>query len=224
MKKILILLVIFSIGIFIATQMIDTAQNKKTLEIFNPCKVNPVLVDSTIRRKCIGHKIGNFSFINQDSSTITQSFIENKIAVVDFFYASCPSICPVMTSQIKRIHDYDFGPLNDQVVLLSHTVWPEIDSVSVLNEYANRYGADSKRWSFLTGDKQKLYNMARKKYLVVPDINDVNFNHGGEADFIHTENVVLIDRKSRIRGYYDGTSPSEISQLIEDIKWLLYPS
>ena len=222
MKKLLLIFLILALAILIATLMISKAQNKKTLPVLNPCNVNPILVDSAIKRKCTGHKIGNFSFVNQDSNIVTQSYIENKIAIVDFFYVSCPSICPVMTSQIKRVHDYNFGPSNDDVVLLSHTVWPEMDSVSVLNEYANRYGAKSSRWSFLTGDKKELYTMARKQYLAVPDIADQNFNHGGEADFIHTENVVLIDRKARIRGYYDGTSAKEISQLIEDIKFLLY--
>ena len=224
MKKVLLILLILIVAIVISTLMIGTAQNKKTLPVLNPCNVNPILVDSAIQRKCIGHKIGEFSFINQDSNIITHNFMDNKIAVVDFFYVSCPSVCPVMTSQIKRIHDYDFGPLNNELAILSHTVWPELDSVAVLNQYANRYGANSKRWCFLTGNKKELYNMARKHYLVVPDVFDTNFQHGGEADFIHTENVVLVDRKGRIRGYYDGTSPSEISELIDDIKFLLYPN
>ncbi len=224
MKKVLLILLILIVAIAISTLMIGTSQNQKTLPVLNPCNVNPILVDSAIQRKCIGHKIGEFSFINQDSNIVTHDFIENKIAVVDFFYVSCPSVCPVMTSQIKRIHDYDFGPLNNELAILSHTVWPELDSVAVLNQYANRYGANSKRWCFLTGNKKQLYNMARKHYLVVPDVFDSNFQHGGEADFIHTENVVLIDRKGRIRGYYDGTSPAEISELIDDIKFLLYPN
>ena len=220
-KKVIYIIIILLVSIGIATVMIDNAQQKKTLPILNPCNVNPTLVDVTIKSKCIGHKIGAFSFINQNGTTITQESIKNKIAVVDYFFVSCPSICPVMTSQLKRVHDYDFGFHNKEVVLLSHTVWPEADSVSVLKEYANRYDANPSKWSFLTGDKKELYMMARKNYLIVPDINDSTFKHGGETDFIHTENVVLIDRKGQIRGFYDGTSPAEISELIADIEFLL---
>lgn len=209
------------VGIAVATLMINNAQNKKTLPILNPCNVNPTLVDPTIKSKCIGHKIGNFSFINQNGDSITQEIIKDKIAVVDYFFVSCPSICPVMTSQLKRVHDYNFGSYNKEVVLLSHTVWPEADSVSVLNEYAKKYEANPSKWNFLTGDKKELYKMARESYLIVPDIHDPNFKHGGDADFIHTENVVLIDRKGQIRGFYDGTSPAEISELITDIEFLL---
>ena len=125
-----------------------------------------------------------------------------------------------MTSQLKRVHDHDFGIHNKEVVLLSHTVWPEADSVSVLKEYANRFGGNPSKWSFLTGDKKKLYMMARKNYIIVPDINDSTFKHGGETDFIHTENVVLIDSKGQIRGFYDGTKKEEIEQLLEDLKIL----
>ena len=221
MKKVIYLLIILLVSIGIATVMINNVQQKKTLPILNPCNVNPVLVDATIKSKCIGHKIGDFSFINQNGDSITQEAIKNKLAVVDYFFVSCPSICPVMTSQLKRVYDYDFGSYNKDVILLSHTVWPEADSVSVLHEYAKQYGAKASKWNFLTGNKKELYLMARKNYLIVPDINDSNFKHGGEADFIHTENVVLIDRKGQIRGFYDGTSPSEISGLIEDIEFLI---
>ena len=221
MKKVGVLLIILILGIALATFITSKAINKKTLPILNPCNVNPTLVDSAIQAKCIGHKIGPFSFVNQHGKIVDQGFIKNKIAVVDFFFVSCPSICPIMTSQLKRIHDYDFGALNNQVVLLSHTVWPEADSVPVLNQYASQYGANADRWSFLTGDKKALYTMARKSYLIVPDVNDPKFKHGSDADFIHTENIVLIDRKGQIRGFYDGTSPAEISELVTDIAFLL---
>ena len=104
---------------------------------------------------------------------------------------------------------------------MSHTVWPEIDTVEVLKDYASRYEADSRRWQFLTGDKYHLYNLARKSYLVAPSEHDPNFDQGGEGDFIHTENIVLIDKRKRIRGFYDGTDSIEVSQLIEDVQILL---
>ena len=105
-------------------------------------------------------------------------------------------------------------------MILSHTVWPEVDDVNVLYRYAEKYGVDHKYWRFLTGEKQELYRLARQDYLVVPDINDPNFQHGSNADFIHTENIVLIDQKQRIRGFYDGTSATQMQQAIEDIKLL----
>ena len=221
MKKVGYIIIILLVGIGIASLMIHEAQNKKALPILNPCDVNPILVDTSIQSKCIGHKISDFSFLNQNGDVITQEFVKDKIAVVDYFFVSCPSICPVLTSQLKRVHDYDFKKHNNDVVILSHTVWPEVDSVAALNEYANQYGAKADKWCFLTGDKKELYLMARKSYLVVPDIEDPNFKHGSDADFIHTENVVLIDQKGQIRGFYDGTSPAEISELITDIDFLL---
>ena len=124
-----------------------------------------------------------------------------------------------MNNQLSRVHDKYVN--NDDVIILSHTVWPEIDTIEVLKEYGERYEADSKRWQFLTGDKHHLYNLARKSYLVAPSVNDTNFDQGGEGDFIHTENIVLIDKKRRIRGFYDGTDSLEVSQLIEDVQILL---
>ncbi len=124
-----------------------------------------------------------------------------------------------MSNQLKRVHDQYLT--NDNVIILSHTVWPEVDSVEALFEYGERYGADPKKWLFLTGDKHHLYDLARKSYLVAPSINDTTFDQGGEGDFIHTENIVLIDKKRRIRGFYDGTDSTEVSLLIGDIQILL---
>jgi protein SCO1/2 len=123
-----------------------------------------------------------------------------------------------MTSNLLTIHKH--FRLDSSVLILSHTVWPEVDNVNVLYRYAEKYGVDHKYWRFLTGKKQELYRLARQDYLVVPDINDPNFQHGSDADFIHTENIVLIDQKQRIRGFYDGTSATQMQQAIEDIKLL----
>ena len=137
----------------------------------------------------------------------------------NFFFVTCPAICPKMNSQVMRVHNaYN---KNDHVIILSHTVWPEVDTPSVLKEYAERYNANTKNWQFLTGDKHELYRLARKSYLVSPSINDTSFDQGGVGDFIHTENVVLIDDKKRIRGFYDGTDSLRVNQLIQDIQLLL---
>ncbi len=219
MKKVIGVFIVLVIGITIATYMISEVQSKKTLPVLNPCNVYPALVDSAIQQKCVGHKISDFILINQLGDTVNQNLINNKIVVADFFFVSCPSICPKMNLQLKRVHDQFID--NDKIIILSHTVWPEVDSVSVLLDYAEQFGAIPDKWQFLTGNKKELYRMARESYLVVPSIHDSEFIHGGEADFIHTENIVLIDRKKRIRGYYDGTNSIEIDILLEDIKLLL---
>ena len=116
----------------------------------------------------------------------------DKIVLADFSLFPAPSICPKMTNNLLTIHKY--FKLDSSILILSHTVWPEVDDVNVLYRYAEKYGVDHKYWRFLTGEKQELYRLARQDYLVAPDINDLNFQHGGDADFIHTENIVLIDQ------------------------------
>ena len=219
MKRIVFVFIILVISIGIAVSMISKAQARKMLPVLNPCNVFSGLVDEAIQHKCIGHKISNFELTNQLGETVSGEILKNKIVVADFFFVSCPSICPKMTSQLKRVHDYYLD--NDKIILLSHTVWPEVDSVPVLLEYAQNYGADPEKWQFLTGEKEELYRMARTSYLVVPQKNDPDFFHGSEADFIHTENVVLIDQKKQIRGFYSGTNSEEIDVLIKDIQLLL---
>ncbi|MEC7128375.1 MAG: SCO family protein, partial [Bacteroidota bacterium] len=161
----------------------------------------------------------SFNLVDQHGLEVSENVIENKVVVVDFFFVSCGSICPIMTKNLKRVHD--FYKKNHNVLILSHTVWPEMDSVSVLNNYANEHDANYETWRFLTGEKKELYRLARKDYMVVPAINDPNYQHGSEADFIHTENVVLIDKKKRIRGYYDGTDENAMKKLVSDIGKLL---
>jgi protein SCO1/2 len=185
------------------------------LRVYNPIDINPTLVDSSLHEVRKDHVIGDFSFLNQLGDTITKADIAGKIAVVDFFFTTCGGICPKMTSQLKRIqtefrHDENFK-------ILSHTVNPKVDSVAVMHKYALRFDADSSQWWFLTGRKDKLYTMARKSYLVVPDKADPNFDHGDESDFIHTENFVLIDPDGRIRGMIDGTDEGQVAELIRDI-------
>jgi len=208
----------FSI-IAIATFILYEQKNERKLPILNPTDVYPALVDSSLHNKGINHTILDFHLINQNGDSVTQEIINDRVVVANFFFATCPTICPIMNNQLSRVHDKYVN--NDDVIILSHTVWPEIDTFEVLKEYGERYKADSKRWQFLTGDKHHLYNLARKSYLVAPSVNDTNFDQGGEGDFIHTENIVLIDKKRRIRGFYDGTDSLEVSQLIEDVQILL---
>ena len=186
---------------------------KKTLPIFNPADVNPELVDSTVQYKSKYHTIADFSFINQNGKTITQKDYEGKIYVADFFFTTCGSICPKMTANLSDIQKAFAN--NPKVKLLSHTVFPETDSVSVLKAYAKKHNVDDTKWNLVTGDKKEIYTMARKSYLAV------KLGKPSELyDMVHTENFVLVDTKKRVRGFYDGTNKEDIKRLIEDITFL----
>jgi len=189
-----------------------TSQKRK-LPVFNPYDVNPRLVDSSIKHVKHGHKIANFTLLNQEGKTITQNDYKDKIYVADFFFTRCTTICPIMSTNMAELQQAFIN--NDDVMFLSMSVTPTIDSVSVLKDYANKKGAISKKWNLTTGDKKHIYELARKSYMAVLEEGD-----GGEQDFIHTEQFVLIDKKNQIRGFYDGTNKTDITQLIEDIKLL----
>jgi protein SCO1/2 len=160
------------------------------------------------------HTIQNFSFINQDGKTVTEKDFDGSVYVTDFFFTTCHSICPIMSTQMERVSNKFKN--NSEVKFLSHTVDPEIDTVEQLKSYAIKHNADSKQWMFVTGDKKELYAIARAGYLLNAEQGD-----GGPDDFIHTQNFALIDKEKRIRGFYDGTDSSEINQLIKDIDLLL---
>ena len=182
------------------------------LPIYQPASVNSGLVDTTIVHKINYHKISDFSLTNQNGETVTQNKFDNKIYVADFFFTTCQSICPIMTKNMKEIQDKLIK--DSEVLLLSHTVFPEIDSVEVLKKYAIENDVIDSKWDLVTGDKKQIYDLARKSYLAAKD------NSFGEYEMIHTENFVLIDKKKQIRGFYDGTNKEEIDKLYEDIKIL----
>ncbi|MBF2707341.1 SCO family protein [Flavobacterium soyangense] len=186
----------------------------KTLPIFNPSDVNPELVDTTVQYVANKHVIADFSFTNQNGKTITQKDYEGKIYVADFFFTTCKSICPKMTTNLVDVQKAFLD--NPKVKLLSFTVLPEIDSVSVLKEYARINGVNDSKWNLVTGDKKAIYIMARKSFLAVKQGKPDEL-----YDMVHTENFVLVDSKKRVRGFYDGTKKEEIHRLIEDINWLL---
>ncbi|AWG20702.1 hypothetical protein FFWV33_03680 [Flavobacterium faecale] len=186
---------------------------KKTLPIYNPADVNPELVDSTVQYVSKYHTIADFSFINQNGDTITQKNYEGKIYVADFFFTTCTSICPKMSTNMTEVQKAILD--NPKVLLLSHTVFPETDSVSVLKKYAIKYGVKDEKWNLVTGSKKDIYTMARKSYLAV------KMGKPNELlDMVHTENFVLVDEKRRIRGFYDGTKQEDIERLITDINFL----
>ncbi len=210
-RKFFIVLIVFSVVTI--SLFYSALKPQKTLPIYNPADVNPELVDSTIQYKSKYHTIADFSFVNQNGDTITQKNYEGKIYVADFFFTTCGSICPKMSTNLSEVQKAVLN--NPKVLLLSHTVFPEVDSVSVLKAYAVKYGVVDSKWNLVTGDKKEIYTMARKSYLAVklgrPD---------QLYDMVHTENFVLVDQKRRVRGFYDGTNKEEIKRLLEDIDFL----
>ena len=183
------------------------------LPIYQPSQLNPALVDLSAMRE-ENHRILDFNLVNHLGDTVTLADVQGQILVVDFFFTRCATICPLMTKNLKRIHDR--LPADAPVQLLSHSVTPEADSVSVLKAYADKHEADPGRWWFLTGPKDDIYTLARKSYFACLDEGD-----GGYQDFVHTENVVLVDAQGRLRGFYDGTSQEDITQLFSDLSFLL---
>ena len=203
----IVLLVLSMVIISIFYQILKP---KEVLPVFQPAQVNKELVDSTIQYVKKYHTIADFSLINQNGKTVTQDTYNDKIYVADFFFTTCQTICPIMTDhmvilQNKLKHDPD-------VMLLSHTVTPKIDSVAQLKKYALKKGVLDTKWNLVTGDKKEIYELARKSYLAVKSYGD-----GGDYDMIHTENFILVDQKKRIRGYYDGTRKEDIELLLSDI-------
>ncbi|WP_431156946.1 SCO family protein [Winogradskyella poriferorum] len=206
--------IFFSIMCFIIIAIFYNILNvKKPLPIYQPAMVSEELVDSTIQHKAKYHKIADFSLINQNGEIVTQETYKDKIYVADFFFTTCPTICPIMTDHMYEIQKEIIS--DDDVMLLSHSVTPKIDSVARLKKYAKEKGVIDRKWNLVTGDKKQIYELARKSYLAVK--NDGN---GDEYDMIHTENFMLIDKKRQIRGFYDGTNPDDISKLLEDIEAL----
>lgn len=207
------LVIVIVLSTIILSLFYSALKPKKTLPIYNPSMVNPELVDSTIQYISKYHTIADFSFTNQNGKTITQKEYEGKIYVADFFFTTCGSICPKMTTNLVEVQKAFIN--NPKVMLLSHTVFPETDNVSVLKEYASKNGVIDAKWNLVTGDKKQIYTMARKSYLAV------KLGKPDELyDMVHTENFVLVDSKRRVRGFYDGTKKEDIERLIDDINFL----
>ena len=223
MKRVLIVFIIFLSGAGIIIYLNLDWQNNRKLPVFQPNDINPELVDPLLHGRGRGikggdHCISNFELTDQLNQKISKKLLYNKIVVANFFFVSCPSICPKMTQNLLTIHRQYIE--DSSLLILSHTVWPEVDKVPLLFSYAEKYDVNHNSWRFLTGKKEELYRLARQDYLAAPDINDPNFQHGSDADFIHTENIILLDTKQRIRGYYNGTDSLEMDRLLEDIEIL----
>ena len=184
----------------------------EVLPIYQPAEVNEKLVDSSIIHVAKYHKISDFKLTNQNGKEITQANYKDKIYVADFFFTTCQDICPVMTKNMYQLQEELKN--DNQILLLSHTVIPEVDTVEQLKEYAIENNVDDSKWNLVTGDKKQIYELARKSYLAVEDSNYSQY------DMIHTENFMLIDKERQIRGFYDGTNSKEINRLLKDIEIL----
>lgn len=206
-----IFMLVFSI--FLISIIYQLKKPEKRLPIYQPNMVNAELVDTTVQEVRKYHTIAEFELYNQNGDTITQEFYNDKIYIADFFFTTCNTICPIMTDHMLQIQE---RIKNDpDVLLLSHTVIPNADSVPQLKKYALENGVDDNKWNLVTGDKKHIYDLARKSYLAAKSEGD-----GGPFDMIHTENFVLVDQKKRIRGFYDGTNPEAIEELMDDLEVL----
>ena len=207
-------LIVFGlISVCILILFYDALKPVRILPIYQPAQLSFELVDSTLQHIKKSHRVSDFSLTNQNGKTITQKDYQDKIAVVDFFFTTCPSICPIMTNNMVELQ----AKIKEQaqIKLLSFSVTPQIDSVAQLKKYALEKGVQDAHWNLLTGDKKEIYTLARKSYFVVKDDGD-----GGPFDMIHTENFVLVDPDRRIRGYYDGTDKETMETLWDDIQVL----
>jgi protein SCO1/2 len=209
--KIIGVLVVFTVGLIIGYQILKP---KKVLPVYNPADLDRRLVAAPLQNKGSNHRILDFSLYNQFGDTITMEDVKGKILVADFFFTTCPGICKDMAVQKRRLQEVMMD--EELFMQLSHSVTPVEDSVPVMFEYGKQQGAIRGRWHLLTGPKPEIYRLARESYFAIFDEGGA----GDEADFIHTENFVLVDPQKRIRGFYDGTSEQDVDRLIEDYQVL----
>ncbi len=205
-------IVLAVLSAIIITIIYQVMKPEESLKIFQPADVSRELVDTTLQYVKKYHTIADFSLTNQNGKTVTQNTYKDKIYIADFFFTTCQTICPIMTDHMLEIQEKLKD--DDDVLLLSHTVTPEIDSVAQLKKYALEKGVNDAKWNLVTGEKKQIYDLARKSYLAAKDVPYEEF------DLIHTENFVLVDKKRRIRGFYDGTDPRAIQNLLQDLKTL----
>ncbi len=188
--------------------------SEKKLPILGRMEVNEKEVNGQIVKDTTYHTIPSFSFVNQDSTIITENTFEGKIYIADFFFSTCPDICPTMKTQMLRVYEaYKDEP---DLLILSHTIDPEYDTVGLLYDFADRLGVSSNKWHFVTGDKDTIYEIGQKSYMV-----SAREDPNAPGGYMHSGAFILIDTQKRIRGYYDGTEPESVDQLIKDIKVLL---
>ena len=207
LPAIIIFIVFSAISLVVFYQLLSV---EKRLPIYSPSDVNPKLVDASVKHIQSNHKIADFSLTNQNGTTITNKTYEGKIYIADFFFTSCQTICIAMAYNMSELQAH--YKEDADIMFLSHSVTPVMDSVPVLKAYALNKGVIDGKWNVTTGPKKHIYELARKSYFAVLDEGN-----GDENDFIHTEQFVLVDKDRRIRGYYDGTDKEDMKKIITDI-------
>lgn len=186
----------------------------EVLPYYNEATFTPIWLETNASEVNQLHKIPEFKLLNQDGDLVTNETFNDKIYVADFFFTSCPGICPAMTKNMNVLQvTFKDDP---EVLLLSHSVTPEMDSISVLKNYAEAHGVISGKWHLVTGNQEEIYNLGRKSYFVEEDLG----LQKNTDEFLHTENFILVDKNKHIRGIYNGLNRASIEQLIADIKTL----
>ncbi|TAE21751.1 MAG: SCO family protein [Cytophagales bacterium] len=186
------------------------------LPYYNTPDFTPVWVnDARSLDQTITHRIADFRFTDQTGQSVTQETVAGRVHVANFFFTACPSICPKMTNLLRAVQDT--FERDNRVVLLSYSVTPWLDSVPRLRQYAQQKGVRATQWHLLTGERGKLYDLARRSYFAEEAIGFTR----DSTEFLHTEHLILVDQNRRIRGVYNGTMPLEIDKLIGDIRVLL---
>lgn len=204
----LLLLLVFS-------QCKPAGENSTPLPKLGNWHVNEKTVDGKTVQDTVYHQIADFSFMNQDGETITNGSVDGKVYVADFFFTTCPTICPIMKKEMIRVYE-KYGD-NPNFKILSHTIDPNHDTEEVLKDYAQKLGIeDASTWNFLTGDAEKIYEIGQTSYITTAQADQ---NEPG--GFLHSGAFLLIDQKGHIRGVYDGTKTDQVDQLIKDIPKIL---
>ncbi|OBX24242.1 MULTISPECIES: SCO family protein [Bizionia] len=207
-------LVLIAIFILSCEQKKETTSRVSTLPFYSEASFTPHWLASDSDELVSFHKVPSFSLTNQNGETITDKTFANKIYVTDFFFTSCPGICPKMTANMAVLQEA--FKEDSEILLLSHSVTPETDSVPVLKTYAQEKGVDDNKWHLVTGPRSEIYSLGRNTYFVEEDLGEIKT----DDDFLHTENFVLVDKNSHIRGIYNGLNKTSVNQLIADIKTL----
>jgi len=191
----------------------DAVNSKFELPILGRDKIVETEVNGEVVFDTIPHKIADFQFVDQDSMIITNDTFKGQVYVADFFFTTCPTICPVMKQQMLRVYEaYESDP---EVAILSHTIDPEYDSVELLADFAGKLGVKASKWHFVTGLKEEIYEIGEGSYMVI-----ANEDESAPGGYIHSGAFLLIDQQRRVRGVYDGTVPEQVDLLIKDIKRL----
>ena len=205
MNKLIVLLIAFALW--------NCGGNAERLPILGERETIKKIVDGKEVVDTVYHTIPDFKFVNQNGDTVTAQNFNDKIYVADFFFTTCPTICPVMKKQMKKVYEKFKG--ENEVAILSHTIDPDHDTPSVLKKYATDLGVTSTQWMFVTGQREKIYEIGEKQYLVVAGADST-----APGGYIHSGAFVLVDKQKRVRGMYNGTDEAGTQRLIADIERL----